>query len=95
MKNTIEKYIDTCLIDEYADKDFECGYSLDIVSLSNHEQSNFLDFLIKNDSATKDLILDRMQELIDQRLPRVEAQARYDSGLRPRIDQINGEVIWS
>lgn len=95
MRNSIEKYIDTCLISEYADKDFKHGYSLEVANLSDHEKSNFLDLLFRNDPVLKEMALDRMQELIEQRLPRIEAQDRYDAGFKPRIDHINGEVIWN
>jgi len=94
MRNTIEKYIDNCLIDDYADKDLICGYSLDVCSISEHDRYNFLDVLLKNDPILKDLVLDRMQELIDSRLSRIEVQHKYDAGLNPVHDSINGEVRW-
>lgn len=89
MTTTIDKYIDRCLIDDYA-KD----YSLDISCLPSTEQQSFLSFLYQYDAVMQDLVQDRMQELINQRLITKETQGNYDRGLIPRIDQQNGEVIW-
>ena len=94
MNNSIQKYIDHNLISEYADKDFINGYTLDDSDLRQHEQLNFLDFLFAHDEAVKEYILNHMQELIDLRLRRVELEDGYDSGLKPIIDQNNGELTW-
>lgn len=94
MRHPIEKYIDTCLISEYADKDLKYGYSLDVAELPNHEKLNFLDFLLKYDPILRDMILDRMHELVAPRLERMEMQHKYDAGLIPHLDQNNGEVNW-
>jgi hypothetical protein len=95
MKNKIERYIDSEIIADHAFKSFRFGYSIDIETLSKNEKENFLDFLFENDPVTKEIILNRMQELVEMRLPRIEAQERYDSGLKPHLDAINGEVIWT
>lgn len=86
------KYVDICLIDEYADKSFTEGYSLDVDDLSEHERSNFLDELMKNDTTVRDLVLFHMQKLIDERLPECEAKDRYDAGLTLR-QLSNGDRI--
>lgn len=78
----LHRYIDTCLIDEYADKDFHNGYTLDVDSLSEHERSNFLDELMKHDTTVRDLVLYHMQKMIDERLPECEAKDRDHAGLR-------------
>lgn len=90
----IRKYIERNLIDEYAYKSVKHGFSLDVCDLPTHELNNFLDMLFKNDFHTRDLILDRMQELINERLPLAECQAKYDAGLMPIQDMINGEINW-
>lgn len=90
----IKKYIERCLIDEYAYKSFKNGYSLDVSDLPENELSNFLDMLFKHDYHTRDLILDRMQDMINERIPFVECQNKYDSGLIPVQDRINGEISW-
>jgi hypothetical protein len=73
----INSYIDRCLIDEYATKNFDDGYYLDVDDLSEHERSNFLDVLMKHDTNVRDYVLFQMQKLIDQRLPEVEAEKRF------------------
>jgi len=78
----LNRYIDTCIISEYADKDIHNGYTLDVDSLPEHERANFLDELMKHDTAVRDLVLSHMQKLIDDRLPECEANDREDSGLR-------------
>jgi hypothetical protein len=35
-----------------------------------------------------------MQELIDERIPYVESEARYEFGLKPTQNQINGEITY-
>lgn len=72
----LNRYIDICLIDEYANKNVNRGYSLDIDSLPEHERSNFLDELMKNDTTVKDLVLFHMQKLIDERLSHCESKDR-------------------
>lgn len=87
----IESYIDHCLIDEYADKDFYHGYTLDVDSLSEHEKANFLDLLMRNDTSVRDLIHHHMQKLIDDRLPECEAKDRQNAGFT-LIHLSNGDV---
>jgi hypothetical protein len=94
MNMNLKKYINLCLIDDYADKDFKNGFSLCVSSLPDKELNNFLEIMVKHDPIMKELILDRMQELIDEHMPEREAKYKYDSGLKPRVDPINGEVIW-
>ncbi len=67
--NELYNYVDICLIDEYANKDFDKGYSLDIDDLSEDERENFLNQLMKYDTAARDLMRYHMQQLINKRLP--------------------------
>ena len=90
----VRNYIERCLIDEYAYKSHKNGYSLDVCDLPANELANFLDLLFTKDDYTRDLILDRMQDLINERIPFVECQAKYDAGYVPMQDQINGEINW-
>ncbi len=78
----LNHYIDICLIDEYADKDFNNGYTLDVDSLPEHERANFLDELMKHDTAVRDLVLYHMQKLLNKRLPECEAKDRDAAGLK-------------
>lgn len=74
---SLNTYIDASLIDEYADKSLD-GYSLDVDSLPDHEISNLLDRCMQEDTAIRDFVLAKMQEMIDTRLPEFEAQDRFD-----------------
>jgi hypothetical protein len=79
--DAVEKYIDLCLIDEYADKDFKNGYTLDIDSLPDSERANFLDKLMKEDTNIRDFVLYHMQKIINDRLKEKEAMDRFDAGI--------------
>jgi hypothetical protein len=74
----LQKYIDLCIIDEYAEKDLKMGYSLDVDSLPEHTKSNFLDELMSNDTTVRDLVLHHMQEMINKRLEKLEERERQD-----------------
>lgn len=78
----LNKYIDNCIIDEYATKSFSEGYSLDIDDVPETEISNFIDELMKRDTNVRDYVLHSMQQLINERLRERESDERYDSGLR-------------
>jgi hypothetical protein len=79
--NTLNRYIDIQLIDEYADKDSKDGYSLDIDSIPEHTRANFLDELMKHDTSVRDLVNYAMQEMINERLPECELRDRENRGL--------------
>lgn len=94
MNTNIKSYIDHCLLDEYAAKSRHYGYSLDITDLPDNELTNFLDYALKNDPATRELITAHLQELIESRLPLYECEHRYSQGMVPVRDSVNGEVNW-
>jgi hypothetical protein len=89
--NTLNRYIDICLIDEYADKDLRNGYALDIDSLPEHTRSNFLDELMKHDTSVRDLVLYHMQEMINERLPECELHDRENRGFS-MVHRSNGDT---
>lgn len=80
-KLNLNKYIDVCLIDEYATKSFEDGYTLDIDDLPDHEIENFLDRLMQDDTTVRDLVRYHMQQMIDARLPECEVEDRSNAGI--------------
>jgi hypothetical protein len=82
MHNNITSYIDRCLIDEYANKLFYRGYSLEVDEIPKAEILNFLDLLMAHDSALREAVLDHMQTLIDKRLSAVEIKDRASAGLK-------------
>jgi hypothetical protein len=89
--DSLNQYIDLCIIDEYADKSFSEGYSLDVDSLPDNEISNFLDELMKRDTNVRDYVLHCMQQLIDSRLPECEVNDREHAGLR-LVHMSNGDT---
>lgn len=93
MTDYITSYIENNVIREYASKTRD-GYSLDVCDLSKHEISNLTEILLSHDPATRDILLDRIQEIINSRIPFVESQDYYDKGLTPVLDKVTGEVNW-
>lgn len=95
----IRKYIETIIIDEHAFKNGRDGWTCNIDDIDpeklDNVLDNFLDVLFRNDEYTRDLILDRMQTLINERLPLRDCQSKYESGLVPAQDKINGEIFWT
>lgn len=89
----LNRYIDNCIINEYAAKKQD-GYTLDVKKLPQNEIDHFLDELMNKDMYIKELILERMQDLIDQRIPFVETYDYYDAGFIPQHDSETGEVNW-
>lgn len=89
MTKSVTAYIDET-IRSHRTKDYE----LSIKNLPIIDQINILDFLFLRDKDTRELILERMQDLIEYRLPFVETEDKYEAGLKPRHDSQTGEVIW-
>jgi hypothetical protein len=70
---TINTYIDNCLIHEYGKPNRElCEYELDLDDLPDHEVSNFLHILMQEDTSVRDFVRHQMQSLIEKRLSEVE-----------------------
>lgn len=90
-KMELDRYIDLCLIEPYAEKDIERGYSLDIDSIPEHERANFLDAIMQEDTTLRDLVLFHMQKLINDRLPECEVNDREAKNLR-LIHLSNGDT---
>ncbi len=94
MNTIIQSHINLCLLDEYAYKSVNYGYSLHVSDLPDNEVENFLDLLFKHDPATREFIVNRMQDLIDEQMPLYECRHRYKSGFVPVQDRTNGEINW-
>ena|ERR1700685_165321 len=90
----LSRYINSCIIDEYAEKGHPDGYYLDVTKLPAHEINDFLNALMENDGAAREMILDRMQELVDSAIPFVESRDNFDAGFIPMHDPMTGEVSW-
>lgn len=78
----IDKYIDVCLLDEYAMGNVHEGFYLDVDSIPEHDRANFLDMLMQDDTSVRDFVLHAMQKMIDARLEDFELSKRADAGLR-------------
>ena len=91
MNNKIKTFIDRCLIDEYS-----CGnQTLEISEISKNDVGHFLELLFAEDEGFRDMVEDRMQDMINDRLDHQRDEAMYASGYFPRQDSNNGEIIWS
>ena len=90
----INSYIDNCIINEYANKSLENGYSLDIDDVPPNDIAHLLDLLMKYDTDVRDQVLSRMQNWIDERLPICEMQDNYNNNIRVSRT-INGDYLWS
>lgn len=88
---TLNSYIDICLIDEYATKDQD-SFHLHIDEIPQPELANYLDRLMTDDEAFKEMVTDYMQAKIEERLPECESKYREDHGLTmTRTD--NGDYL--
>lgn len=77
----IDKYIDRNILDEYAEKPFLNGYTLDVIDIPKNELSNLIELLLQRDPALREIVLDYVQEKIDERLPEFESDRRYHQRL--------------
>ena len=93
MDKYLKSYIDSNIIREYAYRSKD-GYYLDVSDVPSPEQENLLDLVFNKDPIIKELILDRLQDLINERIPYVECADNYAKGLKPSHDQNTGEVKW-
>ncbi len=88
---SLNKYVDLCIIDEYAEKSFEEGYTLDVDCLPDNEIANFLAELMERDTSVRDYVLHSMQQIIDDRLPECEVRDRENAGLT-LVHMSNGDT---
>jgi hypothetical protein len=93
MNKQLSSYIDHNVIQEHGCKTRD-GYALQVCDLDEHEKAHLLDRMFKYDPAAIDLLLDRMQDLINERLPFIDARENVSQGLRPIHDGQTGEVTW-
>ncbi len=73
----LNKYIDRCVIDEYAVRT-EDGFMLDVDDIPDHEKLTFLMKLLEEDTPLRDIALTLMQKLIDDRIPHCEQEYFFD-----------------
>lgn len=92
MQNSTARYIDS-LIRNNATCDND-GYHLFVDDLDNNNCEEAIRNLLNFDKETQNIIKDRIQELINERIDIIYAKDQYDIGKRPFIDNQNGEVSW-
>jgi hypothetical protein len=76
--NNLNTYIDRCIIEEYATKSITDGYSLSVDDLPNSELSTLVDRVLDSDTELKEIFLNHIQKLINNRIPYVESDSMYD-----------------
>lgn len=74
MIDTLDKFIDRCLIDEYATKDKKGTYHLDVDNLPANELSRFVDEVMKSDCNAREEMLIAMQKMLNARLVKKEIE---------------------
>lgn len=77
----INKFVDLCIIDEYAEKDVFNGYHLDLDDLPETEISNLADLLLEHDTHIRDYVRAYMQELLNDRLRECTLEGRCNQGI--------------
>ena len=81
MKDVI-RFLDLCVIDEYATKDFRDGWSLDADNIPRCDIETLVNLLMQEDTAVRDTIMSHIQTLIDERIRDREVNERYAAGFR-------------
>lgn len=87
----LERFIDRCIIDEYATKNLEEGYSLDIDQVPEHDQNIFLTKMLEADTNLRNYALNCMQQMIDDRIKEVELEERNYLGFTALRDD-HGDI---
>lgn len=96
MNNQVKSFIEN-FIRENAKKDILQGYDLHAYcDLSRDDQDELISNLLNLDQENiRDIILDHAQNLIDERMPFIETEDRYEKGFISQVDPINGEITLS
>ena len=82
----LEKFIDRCIIDEYATKNLEEGYYLDVNQIPEHDQNMLLAKMFEADTNLRNYAISCMQNMIDERIVEVELEERDYLGFTARHD---------
>lgn len=92
MNRETERYIDMIIRDNAKEDGF--SYSLMIDDLSKFEQDGLVTYLLSKDPESREMILERVQDLINERIDLIYCEDKYQAGKRPIVDRINGETRW-
>ena len=93
MDDYLTCYIDNNIIREYAEKSLK-NYHLQVCDLPINEQFNLLQVMFEHDENVEELILDRMQDLINNRIDEVRQKDNYNKDLKPIFDSTSNECEW-
>jgi hypothetical protein len=93
MNTRLKSFIDN-FIRENIKGDMRFGYGLHVeCDISKAIQDELIKVISELDSdSVRKVILDHAQNLIDERMPIVESEDRYEIRLSKYVDRINGEV---
>lgn len=99
MSNKINKFIDLLIreaVSEHPEDHISSDgyYKLEVIDIADPIQAEAINYLVDNDNVTRDLILDRLHDLIQSRLDIVYAKDQYIAGKTPIQDQQTGEIKW-
>lgn len=96
MNSKLQLFIDT-FIREHADKDPDFGYNLSVgCDLDVITADRLVKKLIELDQhRIYEMILERAQDLIDERIDEVEEEDRKEHGLETYIDSKHGDILIS
>jgi len=89
----VRRYI-SLFLEDHIVKDYNGDDTIEIDSLTTQERRDFFECAVKQDQILNELILDRLQALLDENLPIISSQKKYDAGFIPLHDAVNGEVMW-
>lgn len=72
----LNQYYDM-IIYEYADKPTNDAYCLDVEQIPHFELIDLIDKMMKEDTNLRDVIMSKIQQSIDNRIPHFESDHRF------------------
>lgn len=92
MNRETERYIDMIIHENAMEDGF--SYNLMVNDLTKFEQDGLVTYLLNKDPESREIMLDRVQDLINERIDLLYCEDKYQAGKKPLIDKINGETRW-
>jgi hypothetical protein len=93
MNNHLSNIIDSIIRSHVTKVNGE--YYCESQDMSEHDIKNLVSTLFNFDTHFKEIVKDYIDDLIQSRILYVQHQEYREKGLRPVIDNINGEVTWA
>lgn len=69
-------------------------YYCEVQDMSEHDIKNLTSTLFNFDPHFKEIVKDYIDILIQSRLIFVQHEDYKERGLKPKVDQVNGEIMW-